>query len=254
MNAVCRLMGISKRSYYQSRSPEQRLEEGYQGLRRVLEQVITANPGYGYRRLRVALADKHGLKVNHKLLKKLLCLWGLQLQRRIRAPSRSLVRGLGRRANLLLRVVPCRCLQVVLSEVTEICYAAGKAYLAVHMDEYGKLVLGWCLSARANVELVLDSFSAAITRLRQLGARLPGLIVHQDRGSVYTSDSYAATVRRQGCLLSYSRRGQPGDNAVNEAFFSRLKVEWASLFYEARTLEQLRAMVQEAMGALSVSR
>jgi putative transposase len=48
-------------------------------------------------------------------------------------------------------------------------------------------------------------------------------------------------------LLSYSRRGEPGDNAVNEAFFSRLKAEWADAFYEARTFGELQRLVDLAI-------
>ena len=55
------------------------------------------------------------------------------------------------------------------------------------------------------------------------------------------------TVSSRGCLLSYSRRGEPGDNAVNEAFFTRLKVEWADVFYEARTFGELQRLVGRAI-------
>ena len=72
-------------------------------------------------------------------------------------------------------------------------------------------------------------------------------MVHQDRGSIYTSDAYVRTVSSRGCLLSFSRRGEPGDNAVNEAFFSRLKVEWADVFYEARTFGELERLVGNAI-------
>lgn len=251
INAVCRLLGISKKSYYASRSPEDRLRGRHERLRQMIREIVEQHPGYGYRRIQVALAEVNKVRVNHKLLKKLLSLWGLQLQRRIRRPARSVVRRvldyLGRRANLLFRIQSSRCLQVVVSDVTEILYRGGKAYLAVHLDEFGKMILGWRLSASASVSLVLDSFHRASQKIRSVAGDLKGLVVHQDRGSVYTSDAYVRTVSSRGCLLSFSRRGEPGDNAVNEAFFSRLKVEWADVFYEARTFEELERLVGNAI-------
>jgi len=103
------------------------------------------------------------------------------------------------------------------------------------------------------VTLVLDSFHNAVRKIRSLKGELSGLVVHQDRGSVYTSDAYVRSVSRQGCLLSYSRRGEPGDNAVNEAFFSRLKVEWASVFSEARSLEELQNLLNTRLSTTTKS-
>ena len=131
--------------------------------------------------------------------------------------------------------------------VTQILYRGGRASLAVHLDEFAKMIWGWHLSASASVSLVLDSFHRAMQKIRSVGGELRGLVVHQDRGSVYTSNAYARTVSSRGCLLSYSRRGAPGDNAVNEAFFSRLKVEWADVFHEARTFEELQRLVDRAI-------
>jgi Integrase core domain len=42
------------------------------------------------------------------------------------------------------------------------------------------------------------------------------------------------------CICRFSYR-------LNESFFSRLKVEWADEFYEARTFEELKEMVQRAI-------
>jgi len=251
VNAVCRLLGVSKKSYYYSVAPEQRLAQKHRRLREAIETVIHANPGYGYRRIGEALRQEYRLVVNHKLLKRLLRLWGLHLRRAIRKPTRSylhqLLDFLGRRANLLFRVKAHGCLQVIVSDVTEIVCHAGKAYLAVHLDQFGKLVLGWSLSVHPDVSLVMRSLKAAFERVRVFMPVGRRLIVHQDRGSVYTADLYVRTIRNTGYLLSYSRRGEPGDNAVNESFFSRFKEEWREAFAEARTFEQLQRMVEKAI-------
>lgn len=160
---------------------------------------------------------------------------------------RRILDFLQERANLLYRYQPSRVFEVLHSDITEIPFAAGKAYLAVHLDSFGKAVLGWKLALRPDASLVVDSFKQARTRVRQLLGYVPKLIQHQDRGSVYTGASYVSTVRRSGCYLSYSRTGEPGDNAVNEAFFSRLKQEKRAEFAEAESFEELQDMVAAAI-------
>jgi transposase InsO family protein len=251
VNQICRLFGISKKNYYASRSPSERLQQKYGWLKAKLEAIIEEHGSYGYRRLQVALLEHYAIRINHKLLRKLLRLWSLSLARREQRPQKSYVRRvldfLQERANLLYRYQPTRAFEVLHSDITEIPFAAGKAYLAVHLDSVGKAILGWKLALRSDAALVVDSFKQARQRIRRLLGYLPKLIQHQDRGSVYTGARYVSTVRRSGCYLSYSRTGEPGDNAVNEAFFSRLKQEKGAILAEAQSFEQLQAMVASAI-------
>jgi transposase InsO family protein len=41
----------------------------------------------------------------------------------------------------------------------------------------------------------------------------PGLIIHADRGSQYTSLAYRTRIEKAQALASYSRLGNPCDNA-----------------------------------------
>ena len=45
----------------------------------------------------------------------------------------------------------------------------------------------------------------------------PGLIIHADRGSQYTSSACRARIEKAQTLASYSRPGNPYDNAQAEA-------------------------------------
>ena len=60
-----------------------------------------------------------------------------------------------------------------------------------------------------------------------LARRCPpaGLLLHSDRGSTYTSESYLALVRQNGLLVSMSRTANCYDNAVTESFFHSFKGE-----------------------------
>ena len=70
-------------------------------------------------------------------------------------------------------------------------------------------------------ELVLHVLEQALT-LRQPA---PGLIIHADRGCQYTSAACRARIVQAGALPSFSRPGNPYDNAQAEAGWSTLKTE-----------------------------
>jgi putative transposase len=52
-----------------------------------------------------------------------------------------------------------------------------------------------------------------------------GLLHHSDRGGQYTSDVYRRALERLKAVQSMSNKGECWDNAVQESFFSTLKVE-----------------------------
>jgi transposase InsO family protein len=81
--------------------------------------------------------------------------------------------------------------------------------------------VGWHLAAQMPTELVLLALEQALT-LRQPA---PGLIVHAERGSQYTSQACRARIEQAGALPSFSRPGTPDDNAQAEAGWSTLKTE-----------------------------
>jgi transposase InsO family protein len=47
--------------------------------------------------------------------------------------------------------------------------------------------------------------------------------------------------------ISYSRKGEPGDNAVNESFFSRLKDEWKDVFYELKEISEVKKEIKKVI-------
>lgn len=255
VNELCRLFGISKKAYYFSTDPADRLERKYAHLKKKITEIIRQNPGYGYPRIKKALEEQYGIVVNHKVLLKLLRLWGLELKRAIRKPKKNFVLAilnfLQKRANVLYRLIRenkiTGCAKVIVSDVTEIHFSGKKAYLSVHMDFFGKMIYGYCLSLSADVSGVLTSLKMAVKTLKKLGHAVKYLVLHQDRGSVYTSSDYVSEALGYEFRLSYSRKGEPGDNAVNEAFFSRFKAEWADYFSEAKDFEELRKMVDNAI-------
>ena len=155
-------------------------------------------------------------------------MWGLTWQRTAGVGQRKktwvqrVIDSLGPRANLVRHMQITACFQVLVTDMTRLAFAGGIAYLSVHLDWYGKLVLGWELSLHPDTPLALASLQMAFAAISEWkGGTLQGLIVHQDQGSPSTSGDYVTAILESQAFVSYSRPATPGDNPVNESFFSR---------------------------------
>ncbi len=94
-------------------------------------------------------------------------------------------------------------------------------YLATVMDLFSRKIVGWALDITMTEELITTALNMAF-ELREVKA---GLIIHSDRGVQYRAHKYQDLIRRHGCKVSMSRKGNCWDNAPMESFFSRFKVE-----------------------------
>jgi transposase InsO family protein len=111
--------------------------------------------------------------------------------------------------------------QIWVTDVTFIPTRSGWLYLAVMIDLYSRLVVGWSMKDRPNQELVNEALMMAVAQRRPK----PGLIHHSDQGILYSSGSYLTLLKTYGMLRSMSGKGNCYDNAVAESFFSSLKNE-----------------------------
>ena len=106
-------------------------------------------------------------------------------------------------------------------DITYIWTAAGWLYLAVIIDLYARMVVGWAMEPSLNRTLVLGALQMAIQRRRPAA----GLLHHSDRGSQYASHDYKVLLDAHQLQVSMSRTGNCYDNAMMESFFATLKVE-----------------------------
>jgi transposase InsO family protein len=107
------------------------------------------------------------------------------------------------------------------TDITAIPTAEGWLYLAVVLDLFSRLVVGWAMAPTENEQLVTVALQMALAR------RHPqvGLLHHSDRGSEYTSRGYQALLAKLGIEVSMSRTANCYDNAAMESFFDTLKSE-----------------------------
>ncbi|MFL5665273.1 MAG: IS3 family transposase [Ktedonobacteraceae bacterium] len=107
------------------------------------------------------------------------------------------------------------------ADTTYIWTGEGWLYLAVVLDLFSRMVVGWSMAAIQDATLVTQALRMAVARRRPQA----GLLHHTDRGSTYTSESYQALLRQEGMVASMSRTADCYDNAAMESFFHSFKGE-----------------------------
>ena len=156
----------------------------------------------------------------------------------------KILQSLAGRANLLIRTKLDKPFQALTSDMTELHYSGGKAYLCVHKDAFGQMVYGWSLGLTMETSLVLKSLKMATIMIKDLIGKMKRKpIQHQDRGTQYTSYKYVQTVLKFA-KISYSDPGTPTHNPGQESFFGRFKDVWKDEIAEIETFEELEKFVK----------
>lgn len=107
------------------------------------------------------------------------------------------------------------------SDITYVATDEGWLYVAVVLDLYSRLVVGWAMSERMTAKLVCDALRMALWRRKMPS----GVIVHSDRGSQYCSAEHQRLLRDNHLRCSMSKKGDCYDNAAMESWNHSLKVE-----------------------------
>lgn len=97
----------------------------------------------------------------------------------------------------------------------------GWTYLASVMDLHSKKIVGYSYSTSMTTELAVNAVKIACLNVKST----KGLILHSDLGSQYTSLKFEEYLKSKQMIHSFSRKGNPYDNACIESFHSVLKKE-----------------------------
>jgi transposase InsO family protein len=238
---ACRALGVSESWFYKwrGRAPTVRRERRDR-LAEQIAQIFEASGGtYGSPRIGDELRDS-GWRVSDNTVAALMAELGLVARARRR--RRGLTRQGKRPAapDLVKRVFTAPAPDVAwCGDMTEIPTGEGKLYLATVIDFYSRRVLGYAMGAHHDAGLVVAALNmAAVTR----GGQVKGVIFHSDRGSEYTSAAYAQACQRWGVRQSMGRVGSCLDNAVAEATFSTITVEYVHR-HQFRTRHEARLKI-----------
>jgi len=97
----------------------------------------------------------------------------------------------------------------------------GWTYLASVMDLFSKKIIGYAYGKSMTAELAIQAVKNACLNVKIT----EGIILHSDLGSQYTSHEFENYLCSKGIIHSFSKKGNPYDNACIESFHSILKKE-----------------------------
>lgn len=222
--AMCRMLGVHRSGYYAwLKEPASARDKDDQRLLGLIKHSwLESGSVYGHRKVTTDLRELGETCSRHRVAR-LMKSEGL----------RAMV-GYGRRPRPLSGPVGSVAKNVLargfkVSEpnrawVTDITYIRtydGFLYLAVVLDLFSRQVVGWATRPTQHTDLVLQALLAAVWRRKQS----PGLLLHSDQGTQFTSEDWQSFLREHDIVCSMSRRGNCHDNAAMESFFQLLKRE-----------------------------
>lgn len=221
---LCRVLQVSRSGYYawRTRMPSARDLEDERLRPKVVEAFKTGRGTYGSPRVHAELLDQ-GFEVGRKRIARLMREMGLQgvSPRKFRVTTDS-DHDHPMAKNVLDRDFEAsRPNEKWVTDITYIWTGEGWLYLAIVMDLFSRLVVGWSTADHLETSLCLEALDRALGQ--RVGVK--GLIHHSDRGVQYASDRYRKTLAGRRIECSMSRRGNCWDNAVAESFFGTLKTE-----------------------------
>ena len=133
-------------------------------------------------------------------------------------------------------------LRKCVTDITEIKAKDGKLYVSAIFDCFDAVVLGLAMDTNMKASLCEQTLANAV---RSYPA-LRGAVIHSDRGTQYTSETYRRAVAKYGIVQSMnSAGGRCHDNARCESMWARMKEE---LLYgrhktEELTIEELKTLI-----------
>lgn len=107
------------------------------------------------------------------------------------------------------------------TDTTQMNINGMRVYLCMVIDLYSREIIGYSIGQRENTRFVIRALKMALTQSN--GSK--NIIIHSDRGSVYTSGNYHKMIKSTYNTPSNSRPGNCWDNAIAENFFSIFKSE-----------------------------
>lgn len=222
---MCRVLQVSRSGFYawQRRQPSARTQTNQALIARMHVLHQQTHEAYGARKM-WQLLKREGLVCGRHRVARLRRQAGIVALRRRRYVRTVQVRqhetpAIPNRLNQQFAVSAKN--RVWAGDLTFVPTRTGWLTVAVLLDLYSRRVVGWAMSARQTLSVVVEAWWMAWKRRRPA----PGLVHHSDQGNQYRAMLYQTLLARRGVVPSMSRKGNCYDNAPVESFFSSLKNE-----------------------------
>lgn len=210
----CKLLGISRSSYYYRTQGESPFNEK---LMRLIDEQFLETPSYGVRQMCRHLR-RQGYCVGKKRIRRLMRKMGLMAI--YQKPRTSIPHPAHKIYPYLLRGLEInRPNQVWCTDITYIPMRRGFLYLVVVMDWYSRKCLSWRLSNTLDTDFCIAAVEEAIARY---GAPE---ILNTDQGSQFTSHDFTEVLKKANVRISMDGKGRWVDNVMIERLWRSLKYE-----------------------------
>ena len=228
------LLSINRTSLYYKPVP---ISDEEYWIKRIIDEIYTAHPEYGYRRITVILDRDYDIHINRKRTRRYMREMGIHgfcpgpnLSKRLRGKYvyPYLLRGLNiDRPN-----------QVWSIDVTYCRMKRGFMYMVAIIDWYSHYIVGFALSNTLERTFIIEAIKKAIKRYGTPE------IINSDQGSQFTCDDYINLLKDNRIKISMDGKGRALDNQRIERFFRSYK--WEKLYLEEyETGQQLKKITQE---------
>lgn len=209
----CQILSVNRSRLYYKPVP---VSEEELAIMRALDELYTAYPFYGARRMTVALQNM-GFLVNHKRVSRLMREMGIEAI--YPKPRTSIANPEHKVYPYLLRGMEINRPNLVwATDITYIRMQQGFVYLSAIMDWFSRYVVSWELSICMDMALCLGVLEDA------LSFGTPRYF-NSDQGSQYTSQQHTSRLESAGVEVSMDGRGRYLDNIFVERLWRSLKYE-----------------------------
>jgi putative transposase len=230
------LLSINRTSLYYK--PVQPGDEEFR-VKRIIDEIYTAHPEYGYRRMTVLLNQDHDIVINRKRTRRYMREMGIHGF----CPGPNLSKRLHGKylyPYLLRGLTIDHPNQVWSVDVTYCRMKRGFMYLVAIIDWYSRYIVGFALSNTMERTFIINAIKKTI---KKHGAPE---IMNSDQGSQFTSEDYINLLNDNKIKISMDGKGRALDNQRIERFFRSYK--WEKLYLEDyETGHQLKNITREYM-------
>ena len=226
VHTICEALDVDRGTFYNHmlRSKrenawfEKRREEYCQLIRDVFDEYQQV---LGAEKIQTILVQR-GHQVSKEYVSRLMSEMGLRSVRMTAKKEYLKLREPERKKNLLQQQFTAdQPNQRWVSDVSCFKLKDHYLYVCVIIDLFSRKVIAYKISKKNSTQLITATFKMAYEE------RNPptGLIFHSNRGAQYTSHRFQQLLHEHKVQQSFSRPGEPHDNAVAESFFASLKKE-----------------------------
>lgn len=208
------LVGVSRSGlYYQPMVNEEDIL-----TMNALDEIFTACPFYGSRRMKVELGRSYEIYICRDHVRHLMAEMGLEAIYPKKHRGSEADDTHKKYPYLLKNLLITHPNQVWGTDITYVRLAKGFCYLVAIIDWYSRYVVAWQLSDTLHMDFCLENLNRAL--------KLATPTIHNsDQGSHFTSPTYTDILTKGGIQISMDGRGRCMDNIFTERLWRTVKYE-----------------------------